>query len=292
MADEFEQLGENITNIYGDFGKKWLNGLPIIVTDLTKKYDLHHLEPVRNMRFNFIAKGYKDTQPIILKVGPNTLALEREADYLKVFQDKGVVKVLASENNAIIMEQAIPGITLKQYFPELEEMTVEVLCEIILNLHTVEIPKQHHFHSLENLLKILDQTLNIPLNVLNKARQLRDNLLLTPHKQVLLHGDLHHDNILKNDDSWLAIDPKGFIGDPAFEVTAFLCNPIPELIEQKTAKKIIEHRIKICAHLLRLSAQRICDWLYVKVVLCWAWSLEDSMNASYFICLEKIIADL
>ena len=99
---------------------------------------------------------------------------------------------------------------------------------------------------------------------------------------MLLHGDLHHDNILQNSDNWLVIDPKGFIGDPAFEPAAYLCNPIPELLQENQPREIIENRINICSTELGIDSRRIADWLYAKSVLCWTWSLEDNLDASYW----------
>lgn len=46
-----------------------------------------------------------------------------------------------------------------------------------------------------------------------------------PSAQLPLHGDLHHDNILSSDRGWLAIDPKGLIGDPLYEVANVFRNP-------------------------------------------------------------------
>ena len=43
---------------------------------------------------------------------------------------------------------------------------------------------------------------------------------------MLIHGDLHHYNILLSKDSWLAIDPKGVIGPAAYEVGPLLMNPL------------------------------------------------------------------
>jgi streptomycin 6-kinase len=135
---------------------------------------------------------------------------------------------------------------------------------------------------------------------LNKAKHLREDLLKSTTKEVLLHGDLHHDNILKNGDSksrrssksedgWLVIDPKGFIGDPAFEPAAYLCNPIPELLQENQPREIIENRINICSAELDIDSRRIADWLYAKSVLCWAWRLEDNLDASYWHNLLKNI---
>ena len=42
---------------------------------------------------------------------------------------------------------------------------------------------------------------------------------------IILHGDLHHDNILQSDTSWSVIDPHGYIGDPCAEVGPMIFNP-------------------------------------------------------------------
>src|SRR5690606_23152783 len=106
----------------------------------------------------------------------------------------------------------------------------EITSSLIKNLHTASIPVNHHFLHVKDLLQTLDNELSISKKILIKARILRDELIATSHKTVLLHGDLHHDNILKNSDGWVVIDPKGFIGDPVYEVAAFIRNPIPDLL--------------------------------------------------------------
>ena len=107
-------------------------------------------------------------------------------------------------------------------------------------------------------------------------------LLNSTKKNVLLHGDLHHENLLKNNNGWLAIDPKGFIGDPAFDVSAYIHNPIPELLGQRKPIEIINQRINGCAEQLNFSTQRIHDWLYVKSILSWVWCLQDNTSAEHF----------
>ena len=105
---------------------------------------------------------------------------------------------------------------------------------------------------------------------------------------VLLHGDLHHDNILQNGNDWLVIDPKGVIGEPEYEVTAFIRNPIPELLTHADAPNIILNRITHFAKILELSERRIIDWCFVQAVLAWIWALEDGCDASYFEQLTKV----
>ncbi len=276
------ELKKNIISMYNDEGKQWLDSLPEITNKIAKEHNLSGLTPVNNMTFNYVASGYQNDKPIILKIGMNSKALAKEASCLKIFAKHAVAEVIADDTNMIIMQRAVPGSTLKDHFPDNDIDATKFLCASIKELHKASIPESHNFYHLSELFKTLDQKLDIPDEILSKAKHLRDKLLSTTTEEVLLHGDLHHDNILKNGDSWLVIDPKGFTGDPAFEPAAYLCNPIPELLQENHARKIIENRINICSAELGIDAQRIADWLYAKSVLCWAWSLEDNLDASYW----------
>lgn len=283
------ELKKNIIKIYGDKGKQWLDSLPEITAKIANEHNLSGLTPVNNMTFNYVATGYQNNNPVILKIGMNSKALTKESSCLKAFEKHATAEVIAHDNNMIIMQRAVPGSTLKDHFPDNDIDATKILCTSIKELHKASIPESHNFFSLSELFKTLDQKLDIPDEILAKAKHLRDDLLKSTTKEVLLHGDLHHDNILKNGDNWLVIDPKGFIGDPAFEPAAYLCNPIPELLQENQPREIIENRINICSAELEIDSRRIADWLYAKSVLCWAWSLEDNLDASYWHNLLKNI---
>jgi streptomycin 6-kinase len=290
----------NIIAQYGARGEAWLAALPTITAGMAKKYGLTELVPVSNMSFNYVASGYQAAKPIILKLGLDNKALAKEAHCLKAYAAHDAAEVFASDEGMIIMERAVPGTTLKEYFPAREDEAITILCSVIKTLHQADIPKTHDFFHVSDVLKSLDKDLEIPHKLLTKARHLRDKLLATTDKTVLLHGDLHHDNLLykgdgqawrreKNDDGWMVIDPKGFIGDPAFELAAYLCNPIPELLQESAAKQMILQRINSASAALDIPEQRIHDWLYVKSVLGWAWNLEDNHDPGYWpLFLEKI----
>lgn len=155
-------------------------------------------------------------------------------------------------------------------------------------LHQASIPVVHNFPHIKDWLVVLDKYCSIPNEYLQKARKLRDQLLKTAGPDVFLHGDLHHDNILQKGDDWVVIDPKGVIGEPAYEVAAFIRNPIPELLNHADAPNIIHNRIAHFSKLLDLPSQRILDWCFVQAVLYWVWALEDDCDASYFEQLTKI----
>src|SRR5207302_8681520 len=67
-----------------------------------------------------------------------------------------------------------------------------------------------------------------PAELFQRADALRADLLASTDQPVVVHGVLHHFNILRCDrGGWLAIDPKGLVGDRYFDVCQFLLNPEP-----------------------------------------------------------------
>ncbi|MDA8561529.1 streptomycin phosphotransferase [Gammaproteobacteria bacterium] len=280
---------KKIIDIYGTQGKDWIASLPDIILSLAQKYNLSDLQPVSNMSFNYVAKGYKSNKAIVLKLGLDHEAYAREAECLRSFRGHSVPEVIASDIGMLLIEQAVPGNTLKEYFPNNDIKAVNIISKIINNLHQAKMSKNNNFRKLKDVLKVLDTDLFIPNNILLKARALRDQLLITSNKEVLLHGDLHHDNILKNATGWMAIDPKGYVGDPCFEVCPFISNPIPELLDTDNPMDIIDNRSKLFAKNLNVTEQRIREWHFVQVVLGWAWCLEDGIAPDYFVRLVDLI---
>ena len=181
-----------------------------------------------------------------------------------------------------LLERAIPGISLKNYFPNKDQEAIEIACKIMKKLHQASIPEHHNFPHIRDWLSTLDKDWNIPVGYLQKARWLRDQLLTSSDADVLLHGDLHHDNILQDSDNWTVIDPKGVVGEPAYEVAAFIRNPVPELLEQGNAVDIIQSRIAAFSEALQIPISRITDWCFVQAVLSWVWALEDKCDAKYW----------
>lgn len=188
----------------------------------------------------------------------------------------------------LLLERAVPGASVKSYFPDKEQESIEIACGVIKKLHQANIPKDHTFPHIKDWLTALDKDWNIPNHYLQKARKLRDELLQPSKSDALLHGDLHHDNILQNGDDWLVIDPKGVIGEATYEVAAFIRNPIPELLNHADTPNIIHNRVIRFAELLELPSQRILDWCFVQAVLALVWALEDGCDTSYFEHLTKV----
>lgn len=281
-------LEKNIINLYGAKGRQWLTNLPLLIAQLQIKYGLSHLKPVNDLTYNYVLSGFQGVRPIVLKLGLDSNALKREALALKAFSGFGSVHLFAEGDRMLLLERAVSGVSLKSYFPKKDNDAIQITCECLKRLHQAVIPADSHFPHIKDWLIALDENSSIPSNYLYKARKLRDNLIETSAASVLLHGDLHHDNILQNGSDWVIIDPKGVIGEPAYEVAAFIRNPIPELLAHHNAPSTIDKRITQFAKILKLSKQRIIDWCYVQAVLAWVWALEDNGDETYFKTLTEL----
>ncbi|MGH7246105.1 MAG: aminoglycoside phosphotransferase family protein, partial [Candidatus Levyibacteriota bacterium] len=129
----------------------------------------------------------------------------------------------------------------------------------------------------------------IPKALFEKAEKQFSELLSSMGEQVLLHGDLHHENILlSNRDNFLAIDPKGVIGEREYEVGCFLRNPYPDIIKNPNAVAITQRRLRQFADGLGFGIKRLQQWAFAQAVLSLIWVIEDREEYSdyYISCAE------
>jgi streptomycin 6-kinase len=109
---------------------------------------------------------------------------------------------------------------------------------------------------------------------------------------VVLHGDLHHGNVLRaRREPWLAIDPKGVVGEPAYEPGALLRNPLPHLPGLPGATALTRRRLDRLAADLALDRERIRSWAVAQAVLAAVWSIEDGEHdAPYWMACAELLA--
>ncbi len=278
-------------SLYGVEGQSWLNALPKLVEHVAHIWNLSGLKPLNSLSYHYLLTGLQNNRSIILKIGFDRDSLKREENALLAFKGYGCVKLIQYNNDlgVLLMEEVLPGTPLKVLFPKQEQESIQIASQVIKRLHTAFLPKNNSFVTLEHWLSILDQEWDVPEIYLKKARSLSRKLLRGCEKNVLLHGDLHHDNILSSqENSWLVIDPKGIVGDQSFEVASFIRNPLPELLEQSDLKNLIENRIQSFSKYLNIREERLRAWSYVHAVLSMCWMLEDNLDPQNVFELVKL----
>lgn len=93
---------------------------------------------------------------------------------------------------------------------------------------------------------------------------------------MLIHGDLHHENILQNGDGgWAVIDPKGIIGDVYFETIQYLLNYVDRDGDCDT---VLSRRVAIISERLSLDRSRIARWGIARGVLEACWAVEGGAD--------------
>ena len=118
-----------------------------------------------------------------------------------------------------------------------------------------------------------------PPELVSLAEGLFAELLASMDAPVVLHGDLHHYNILAaGRRPWLAIDPKGILGEPAYEVGAWLRNPLPQVAGWSDLEEILARRVAVLAEMLGFERRRLLGWGTAQAVLAAWWSYEDGVS--------------
>ena len=103
-----------------------------------------------------------------------------------------------------------------------------------------------------------------------------------------LHGDIHHDNILRSGDGWLAIDPKGLVGDPAYDYANSFQNP-------ERAEPLVRDAGRIARHATALSERtglprrHLLAWAVAHTALSGAWNIEDGTPFAHQVAMLALL---
>ena len=286
-------------NLHGQEGLHWIDKLPEIVTDLKNKWDLKIGEEFE-LSYNYVVSATrKARENAVLKIYfPEDPEYENQLNCLKVFNGDGAIKVLDYDNEkfAILLEQAIPGKTLSSLNDEEKETLI--FCNTVKKLWKK--PEVSNFENISKDLNDFDWYFNnsekckdLDFETVKKAQDKFKSLVDSQKDLYLLHSDLHHENILESKRGWLAIDPKGVIGEREYEITAFMRNPIKRAENNLLTKDILLKRLEIITKELNLNRQRIIDWSFAQTILSVIWSFQsDSNRVDYWYKIAKELENL
>ncbi len=289
---KFDILKENIEGIYKEEGKKWISNLPEMVDQLRDHWNLVHIAPVDNMTYHFVAKAETESrQQVVVKIGIDKNVIENEKQSLAFFNGNGAIRLFDyyDKCNAILIDQAVPGRSLKSIYPEQFDVTVTAYAKTMQKLHDKALPVNHSFPHINDWLQAIDLVSKdkFPNNLIENAMHLKNQLLSTMPNVKLLHGDLHHDNILQYGNEWISIDPKGVVGEVEFEAAAFDFLTTSERSNNNNASEIINKRIEHLAKISNLNLKRLMDWVYVRLILMAVWMIEDNGDPTWTISLAN-----
>ena len=220
--------------------------------------------------------GSFESRPVVLKVVKREGDEWRSGEILQAFDANGVARVYEQAPGAVLLERLKPGNSLAQIALDgRDEEATDILASVIREMSlsaTKTSASQVTRVTVSDWAKAFErytETGNnqVPKQLVESAHQLYSSLCASQREPRLLHGDLQHYNVLFDSErGWLAIDPKGIIGEVEYEIGAILRNPIerPDLFTSHiTIKK------------LNLDYERVLDWAFAQAVLSAIWSIED-----------------
>ena len=188
--------------------------------------------------------------------------------------------MLEYTNGAVLLERLLPGTTLVDAGIE-DNAAIAIIAEVVGQMSPDPPPStvptiQVWGEGFERYAALGGS--EIPKPLVEAAHRTYGELCASQEHVRLLHGDLHPSNVLLDSQrGWLAIDPKGVVGELAYEVGAALRNPCdrPEIF---AAPNTLRKRVDHFARILRLEATRILGWAFAQAVLAAIWELEDDRS--------------
>lgn len=302
MHDIPEAFARRMVEVHGAAGRAWLERLPALLDDCAGRWSLALMPPLVPLSYNYVTPATRgDGREVILKVGVPHPELRTEIAALRLYDGRGAVRLLEAlpERGALLMERLRPGTELVDLEDDAEATAIAAR---VMEQLWRPVPADHAFPTVARWAAGLERlrrhfggsTGPFPAALVERAEALFAALLPSMEAPVLLHGDLHHYNILAAErQPWLAIDPKGVVGEPAYEVGALLRNPMPQIVDWPDAKRILAQRVDQLVDILGFDRERIAGWAVAQAVLSGWWSYEDHGHSwePGFACAE-LLADL
>lgn len=262
-------------------GTAWLDRLPEKLGELSRRWSLAVGSPFDGPEVTaaWVATARRaDGTSGVLKIGIPHMEAEHELDGLRFWNGDPTVRLLESDDElgAMLLERCDPGTPLRLVPEPEQDVVIAGLLRRLWRAPTAP----HPFRPLSAMTTywieeaVADEARWSDAGLIREGLRLFDDLARPADgvREVLLATDLHAGNVLRAQrEAWLVIDPKPFVGDPAYDATQHLLN-----CERRLRRNPLP-TITRFADLLELDAERIRLWLFARAA---AESRDDWDEAS------------
>ena len=232
-----------------------------------------------------VVLGTRADQPVVLKVMREAGDEWQSGAVLDAFAGGGMVRIYERVEGAVLLERLQPATPLAVLaVGGRDEEATEILAGVIERLSPARAldsaPTASDWgRGFHRYLASGDE--QIPKALVERGERVYSELAATQKNTRLLHGDLQHYNVLFDSvRGWVAIDPKGVVGEIEYEIGASLRNPAesPELFRSPAT---IGRRIRQYEAALHLDADRMLAWAFAEAVLSAIWLVEDGYAVDF-----------
>lgn len=252
------------------------------MNDLLTTWGVDELEvtPTHDL-VHFARRG---EEHVVVKVG-DPLARHREALALMSYQGDAHARLLEHDRDSgtLLIERVLPGDDQAPLARLDDDSATARIAELLLALHARQ-EAQPGLPALSDIGQAFagPRDSRIPIDLRDRA-QAQFVELVAGEGHVVLHGDLHHLNVLNAGEGRVrAIDPHGWWGDPVFDTAAMLANP-RGLVEGGDARGMDgrelarrwDRRVHILADITGFDVDRIQSWSFVACIIAELWMVES-----------------
>ena len=271
-----------MTDVYGESGAEWVTRLPQLVAELCAHWSLRLERRIEPLSYNYVIGATSPAgKAVILKVGYPCREQKCEIEALRVWDGRGGVRLLAADESAgaLLLERLEPGDALEG----VDDVEATSIAARVMRQLWRPAPPVHPFPTTADwgrgFARLRQRfgggTGPFDEPLVAEAEEVFEALGATAGPAVVLHGDLHHGNILRSGGEWRAIDPKGVVGEPAYEPGALLRNPLSLYTSMSDPRAVTSRRLSQLADELSFDRERLRGWAFAQAVLSSLWVLED-----------------
>jgi len=275
-------LARNVSEAWAAAGERWLAGLPALLEEVAAGWELTLGAPY-DLSYHWVTPvTCADGTPAVLKLGVPAGHLLDQAEALRLAGGDGAVRLLDHDEarGALLLERAEPGDPVATLVPDRDEEATAALVDVGRRLHREPPPGctlpdlEDESASFRDHLRRFPGDDPLPRDLVERAGRLFDELCASAPRRLLLHGDLHHDNVLRAErEPWLAIDPFGVVGDPGYDCGPMLFNPDSDRRDGDLLR-LVPARIEQLADGFGIPVVRVTAWGFVMGVLSEVWTAQ------------------
>jgi streptomycin 6-kinase len=234
--------------------------------------------------------------PVRYQGGPAMLKLahleeeKRGGQLLTYWQGQAAVRVLGHWQDGWLLERALGKQSLVEMVQQgADQEASSIICAVVAKLHALRLqPPKELVVPLPLWFSALAPAAGQYGGVLVEAAAMAEKLIDSPQEIGVLHGDVHHGNVVDGGQrGWLAIDPKGLLGERSFDYANLFTNPD---YPTATAPGRLARQAKLVAQAAQLDRKRLLEWVLAWAGLSAAWLLQEGEKPDLQLQVARLAA--